>query len=313
MREVDRLRALQVRVAGHGPVLVALGELHEHALEVLQPLERAERVRAREHGHVRGHLVVARAGGVELAADRPDDLRQAPLDRHVDVLVVVAERERAAVQLRRHAIEAAEQRVAVGAGDDPGGGEHGGVGARLLDVVGPEAEVEADRRVELPEDGVLGLGEPRHTRHHGGSWRSPCAPPGPTTRRPGCSTSQPRRTTTPTRAAPRVRAGCCARSTRAPVTRRAGRCAASPSTTGAWSACSPRSRRRPATRSPPASSGSRWCTRRRGGSRAAAPPACHRHDLAPAAARQPLCGRARRRRRGAAAAAWPGGCWPRRS
>ena len=66
----------------------------------LQRLERLQRVRAREHRHVGGDLVVARARGVQLAADRPDDLGQPPLDRHVDVLVVLAERERAVVELR---------------------------------------------------------------------------------------------------------------------------------------------------------------------------------------------------------------------
>ena len=46
VREVDGLGALQVRVAGHRPVLVALGELDEHALQVLELLERL-RARAR--------------------------------------------------------------------------------------------------------------------------------------------------------------------------------------------------------------------------------------------------------------------------
>ena len=60
----------------------------------LQRLERPQGVRAREHRHVGGDLVVARARGVQLAADRADDLRQPALDRHVDVLVVVVEAER---------------------------------------------------------------------------------------------------------------------------------------------------------------------------------------------------------------------------
>ena len=162
MREVDGLGALQVRVARHRPVLVALGELDERALQVLELLERLQRVRAREHRHVGRDLVVARARGVELAADRPDDLGQAPLDRHVDVLVLLAERERAAVELLLDALEPAQQRVAVGVADDRGRGEHRRVRARLLDVVGPEPPVEADRGVELAEDRVLGLREARH-------------------------------------------------------------------------------------------------------------------------------------------------------
>ncbi len=39
------------------------------------------------------------------------------------------------------------------------GGEHRGVRAGLLDVIGPEPPVEADRVVEAPEDGVLWLCE----------------------------------------------------------------------------------------------------------------------------------------------------------
>ena len=71
--------------------------------------------------------------------------------------------ERAVVELGLDALEPAEQRVAVGVADDPGRGEHRRVRARLLDVVGPEPPVEADRGVELAEDGMLGLREARHT------------------------------------------------------------------------------------------------------------------------------------------------------
>ena len=65
----------------------------------------------------------------------PDDLGQPPLDRHVDVLVVGLERERAAVELACDAVEPAQQLVAIGVGDDPAGREHRRVRARLLDVV----------------------------------------------------------------------------------------------------------------------------------------------------------------------------------
>ena len=153
------------------------------------------------------------------------------------------ERERAGVELLLHALEPAEQRVAVGVGDDPGGGEHRRVGARLLDVVGPEAPVEPDRGVELTEDGCWGSAN-RDTPASCLAWRSSCAPPGPTTLRPGCCTCPPRRTTTPTRAATArarrlLRLAVPARA----GTPRAGRSAAWRSSTGSSSACSPPSRR----------------------------------------------------------------------
>ena len=162
VREVDRLGALEVGVAGHRPVEVRLGHAQDHALQVLQRLDRPQRVCAREHRHVRGHLVVARARGVQPPADGPDDLGQPPLHGHVDVLVGLLERELAVVELLLHPVQAAQQRVAVGLGDDPGRGQHARVRARLLDVVGPEPPVEADRRVQRPEDGVRRLGEARH-------------------------------------------------------------------------------------------------------------------------------------------------------
>ena len=110
MREVDGLRALQVRVARHRPVEVALGERRAaRSIRSRDQPARALGVRAHEHRHVGGDLVVARARGVQLAADGADELGQAPLDRHVDVLVVGCELERAVLELRRHLVEPAEQ------------------------------------------------------------------------------------------------------------------------------------------------------------------------------------------------------------
>ena len=122
-------------------------------------------------------LVVARARGVQLAADRPGELGEPPLDRHVDVLVV---RPRTGTcpsrELGLDRVEAGEQRVAVGGGDDALRREHAGVGAGLRDVVRPQAAVEGQRGVERLEGGVLGLGEARHVRR---ILRSAAAGPAP--------------------------------------------------------------------------------------------------------------------------------------
>jgi hypothetical protein len=119
-------------------------------------------VRAREHRHVGGDLVVARAGGVQAASRRADDLGQAPLHDRVDVLVGVEQLDLARLELLLDAVKAAEQRVAVALGDDVARREHARVRAGLLDVVGREPVVEADRVVELPEDRILRLREARH-------------------------------------------------------------------------------------------------------------------------------------------------------
>ena len=230
VREVDRLGALEVRVAGHRPVQVALGELHEHALEVLRACSSvSQRVRAREHRHVGGDLVVARARGVQLAADRADDLGQPPLDRHVDVLVVVARTgTRPSSSSASTRVEPAEQRVAVGVADDPGRGEHRRVRARLLDVVGPEPPVEADRGVQLAEDRVLWLREARHPAIMP-AMEVVVRPARPRTPRDGLLYALGRAVLRRLRRRRRARAAAAApRSTRAAGTPRAGRSAASP-------------------------------------------------------------------------------------
>ena len=116
-------------------------------------------VGANEHGDVGGDLVVARAGGVQATADGPDDLGQPPLDRHVDVLVGGIERKRAVGELGANLIESPAQLLAVRDGDDPLRGEHRRVGDRLIDVVGAQPPVEADRVVEPPEGVGTGLVE----------------------------------------------------------------------------------------------------------------------------------------------------------
>ena len=100
MREVHRLGALQVRVAGHRPVEVTVARAARgRSASRCSGLERLQRVRAGEHRHVGRDLVVARARRVQLAADRADDLGQPALDGHVDVLVGVVEAELAVLEL----------------------------------------------------------------------------------------------------------------------------------------------------------------------------------------------------------------------
>ena len=179
MAEVDRLGALQVRVAGQRPVEVLLRAREHDAHQLRDRRARDGGALAREHREVGHDLVVARAGGVELAADRPGELGQAPLDRHVDVLVVRVERKAPVAQLELDGVEAGQQRVAILGGDDLPRGQHARVRARLRDVLRPQPPVEVDRRVQALEVGMLGLVEARHGRsvyaspHSGPECRQP--------------------------------------------------------------------------------------------------------------------------------------------
>src|SRR5262249_43486658 len=78
--------------------------------------------------------------------------------------VLGVEGEASLLQLALDLSQAFEQRVAVLGGDDAPLGEHLDVGARLGDVLWPEAPVELERGVQPPEIRVLGLVEARHAR-----------------------------------------------------------------------------------------------------------------------------------------------------
>ena len=99
---------------------------------------------------------------MQLAADRPGELGHAALDRHVDVLVAVANLELAPLELGRDAVQGRQQRVALVLVEDPGPMQAADVRARALDVLRPQPQVEADRGVETREERVLRLGEAGH-------------------------------------------------------------------------------------------------------------------------------------------------------
>ena len=154
MTEVDRLGALQMRVAGHRPVGVCLREREQARHQRPRQRPRALAAPLDEQGEVGGDLVVAGAARVQLAANRADDLGQPALDRHVDVLVVGAELELARLELGRDRVEAVEQGRELRVVDDAGAVQPGYVRAGARHVLGPEPAVVAERRVQAREQRI---------------------------------------------------------------------------------------------------------------------------------------------------------------
>ncbi len=127
MAERHRLRALQVRVAGHHRLGLRLGEGEDDERE---RVDRFARLGARVE-HVQAErsrdLVVPRPPGVDLAAD----VAEQPLDRGVHVLV----RLEVAVRILRDLGEAGLRLVELLLGQQPGRGESSRVLGRRLAVV----------------------------------------------------------------------------------------------------------------------------------------------------------------------------------
>ena len=90
---------MEMRVAWHRPVEVPARLVEQRPRQAGRALQRPLRVLADVHGHVRRHLVVARAHGMKLSSHRAGDFRHATLEGHVDVLVILGEQKRAIRQL----------------------------------------------------------------------------------------------------------------------------------------------------------------------------------------------------------------------
>ena len=101
------LPALKVRVAGHGIGRVGTGLRRQRLDDLTEQACQRRGGRPCVKPEVEGDLVVARAAGMEAAAQFRFQFRQPPLHRGVDVLVRLGEFELAALQLAADANERA--------------------------------------------------------------------------------------------------------------------------------------------------------------------------------------------------------------
>ncbi len=111
MRERDRLRALQMRVARHDGFNVASREADERSAQFADDRDHLAQFVAQIKPEVECHLIVARARGMQLAP-RVADLRdQAPLDREMNILVADIESKASGIDLALDFLQSALDRA----------------------------------------------------------------------------------------------------------------------------------------------------------------------------------------------------------
>ena len=126
--EEDRLCALQVGVAGHDHAGVAMRHRDQRLLERPQPGDGLLNGLLAIEAHVRGHLIVAGACGVQPAGGLADLLVEARLHVHVDVLQLFPPGEGAILHLLQDALETRVDELRVLLRDDALATQHPRVG-----------------------------------------------------------------------------------------------------------------------------------------------------------------------------------------
>ena len=157
--EQDGLRALQVRVAGHGVLGVLLGAPDERGLDGADARVDVPDDVAQIEPLVERDLIVAGAARMELASHRPRQLDEPALDVHVDVFELPSEREAAALDLGADGGQSLDDRGELGLADQRRAPERARPGRAAFEVIRPEAAVEGQRRGERFRGGIRPLGE----------------------------------------------------------------------------------------------------------------------------------------------------------
>ena len=98
MRERDGLRPLAMRVRGHHRTVMFLRTPHEGVLQVGRCPHQSQAGAQRVEAKVGGDLIVAAPSRVQPSRNRPGNLVQASLHRHVDVFVRSVEHEGIALE-----------------------------------------------------------------------------------------------------------------------------------------------------------------------------------------------------------------------
>jgi len=131
-----------VRVARHHRLLFAPCGFQQRPLQRPHRLHQVQQPGAQVHAAVGGHLVIARAGGVQPPAQlRPCALADIGLHIHVDVLKLTPEAQLAGLQILPRALKLSQDRSQVVLADDAALGKHQRVSLAAPDVVGGQRRV----------------------------------------------------------------------------------------------------------------------------------------------------------------------------
>ena len=142
------LGALEVGVAGNQGIGMGLGLGQEGPFEAHQgPIDQID-LAAQPEAHIRAHLIVTAAAGVELFAQGPEQGNQPMLHRKMHVLRFQTWIELASCRFSADQLQAPDQLRRLSLGDHATSAQHPGMGHGTIEILFQQLQIEADRRIE---------------------------------------------------------------------------------------------------------------------------------------------------------------------
>ena len=162
MRQINRLGALQMGVAGDDDIGVFLTEFDQRRLQALNGRLQDHDFLAQPQPHVERDLVIAGAAGVQFGPGR-FAAGQGVLDIHVDIFQFLPPNEFARDNFPGDGGEGLFDGARFPGGQHADFFQHGGVGERAEDVVLPKPPIKGDGLGEFRHTGIDWAGEPAAT------------------------------------------------------------------------------------------------------------------------------------------------------
>jgi integrase len=148
----DGLGHLQVGKTGHDAVGLLQGVFCQAFLQADQFFQYPVNPAAQPQADIRGHLVVARAAGVQFFAGRADACCQGGLDVHMHIFEANGPGKVAGLNVCLNAVQAGEDTVPLTVAQHTLTAQHAGMGPGAADILGIHALVEIDRTGEAFHD-----------------------------------------------------------------------------------------------------------------------------------------------------------------
>ncbi|MNI44782.1 hypothetical protein D3C73_991750 [compost metagenome] len=160
MSEQDRLGTLQMRISRYNRLYIVFSLLNQSFLQLTQQSDELHHPVTEIQMHIRRHLVVAAAAGVQLTADRTDFFDQVFFNIHMNIFIGNGEFDCACAHLIQHLVQPGFDGLNILLRQDAAFAQHGDMGQTALYIFFRQCLIKSDGCCILLHQLVRSFGKP---------------------------------------------------------------------------------------------------------------------------------------------------------